>query len=84
MTSGRVGGAFERALDLPGWSSRSTWGYDASLECFWAEVWRGDDDAEPEVRIAADHLLPTVTGLARAVAGAVGVHEVEAFLALTV
>lgn len=80
---GRGAGAFEHTLALPGWSPRSSWGYDATLECFWAELWRADDDAEPSVRIAPDHLVPTVTGLARAVAGVVGVCDVEAYLALT-
>lgn len=80
---GRGAGAFEHGLALPGWSPRSSWGYDATLECFWAELWRADDDAEPSVRIAPDHLVPTVTGLARAVGLTLGVRDVEAYLALT-
>jgi len=35
------------------------------------------------VRIAPDHLVPTVMGLARAVALVLGVRDVEAYLALT-
>lgn len=80
---GRGGGSFRRALALPGWSPRSSWGYDPSLECYWAELWRLDGDHEPAVRIGADHLVPTVTGLARAVSLGVGVPDVDAYLALT-
>jgi len=80
---GRGAGAFEHTLTLPGWSPRSSWGYDASLECFWAELWRADDDAEPSVTISPDHLVPTVTCLALAVALTLGVRDVEAYLALT-
>ena len=79
----RSTGPFEHALALPGWSGRSCWGYDASLECYWAELWLRDEDAEPAVTISPDHLVPTVTGLARVVAGAVGVCDVEAYLALS-
>ena len=42
-----------------------------------------DEDAEPAVTISPDHLVPTVTGLARAVALTFGVRDVEAYLALT-
>ncbi len=80
---GRAAGPFARSIALPGWSSRSAWGFDAELECFWAELWREDADERPAVRIGAEHLVPTVTGLARAVAGAAGLPPEEAFLALT-
>lgn len=80
---GRGAGAFEHTLALPGWSPRSSWGYDATLECFWAELWRADDDVEPSMTISPGHLVPTVTCLARAVALTVGVRDVEAYLALT-
>ena len=42
-----------------------------------------DEDAEPAVTISPDHLVPTVTGLARVVAGALGVLDVEVYLALS-
>lgn len=80
----RVGaGAFRRGLTLPGWSMASSWGFDAELECFWAELWPADAEAGPVVRVSREHLVPTVTGLARAVGAAVGVPADDAFLALT-
>lgn len=81
--TGRAAGAFARAIALPGWSPRSAWGFDAELECFWAELWRADGDAEPAVRIGAEHLVPSVPGLARAVGRAAGLGPEAAFLALT-
>lgn len=74
----RRGSPFSHALGLAGWS----WRYDGSLECCWAELWWQDDDPEPSVRISAEHLVPTVAGLARAVSFRVGVPDVEAYLAL--
>jgi len=68
---------------LPGWSARSGWGFDSELECFWAELWRTDADAGPAVRVAPDHLVPTVTGLARAVGFAAGLPPGDALVALT-
>ena len=75
--------AFACDLALPGWSERSAWGYDAVLECFWVELWRDGDDAGPAVRISPEHLISTMSGLARAMAFAVEVGDDEAYLALT-
>jgi hypothetical protein len=74
---------FVRPLRLPGWAG-STWGYDAGLECFWAEL-RPDPEAggDGAVRIAPDHLIPTVAGLAAAVARTARVPRDEAYAALT-
>lgn len=83
MTPGRAAGAFRRGLRLPGWSERSAWGFDAELECFWAELWRAEGDPEPAVRVAREHLVPTVPVLARVVGAAVGLPPGEAFVALT-
>lgn len=83
MTRGRAAGDFRHGMALPGWSGRSSWGFDVELECFWAELWRAEADVEPTVRIAREHLVPTVTGLARALGAAAGVPAEEAFLALT-
>ena len=83
MTRGRAAGAFCRGLDLAGWSLRSQWGFDPELECYWAELWRADADARPAVRISPAHLVPTMSGLARAVASATGAGVDEAFLGLT-
>lgn len=83
MTRGRAAGGFRRGLSLPGWSARSAWGFDAELECFWAELWRADADAAPAIRIAPEHLVPTMPGLARALGVAAGLPAEEAFVALT-
>ena len=75
---------FERRLALPGWSP-SSWGYDPTLECFWAEL-RPEADAGPagaSVLISRDHLITTLPGLARAVARSARVPDVAAYLALT-
>lgn len=71
---------FVRRLPLAGWSP-SSWGYDPSLECFWAEL-RPDDGAAP-LRIGPDHLIVTLPGLARAVARTARVPDAAAYLALT-
>jgi len=83
MTRGRAAGAFRHQVSLPGWSVRSSWGFDAELESFWAELWRSDADLEPTVRVPREHLVPTVTGLARVLGTAAGVPAGEAFVALT-
>lgn len=68
-----------RQFTLGGWRS-SSWGYDPTLECFWADL-RAED--ERSVRIDARHLIPTVSGLARAVARTAKVPPAEVYLALT-
>ena len=76
---------FRRPVRLEGWSTGSAWGYDPVLECYWAELVRVPDAAAvPDVvRIGPEHLLTTVTGLARAVAFATGAGDGDAYLALT-
>ena len=83
---------FDRHIDLPGWSPASRWGYDAVLECFWAELLADESDGAAvrigaaqngAVRIGAEHLIPTLTGLARAVAFAAEIGDGEVYLALT-
>jgi hypothetical protein len=90
-----VRGAFARHLRLAGWSDASRWGYDPVLECYWAELWPVEahgscDVARPDVagpggdvHIGPEHLIGTVTGLARAVAFAVEVADRDVYLALT-
>lgn len=73
-----VGAGYVHALTLPGWSGR--WGYDARLECFWAELWPPDGD---RLLIGAEHLVPTMSGLAGAVSARAGVRHVDAYLAMT-
>lgn len=68
---------------LPGWSRRSVWGFDASLEGYWAELWREDGDLLPGVRIGPEHLIATLEGLARALARVTGVSADDLFVALT-
>jgi len=78
---------FERRLPLPGWSP-STWGYDPTLESFWAEL-RPDPEPDgggasgPAVLISRDHLITTLPGLARAVARSARVADAAALRALT-
>ena len=76
---------FSRKLDLPGWDGASRWGYDAELECYWAEIRSGGRSSacEPDRRVGPEHLVATVGGLARAVAFAADVDDSEAYLALT-
>lgn len=89
----RPAARFERPLPLPGWSP-SSWGYDPTLESFWAEL-RPDlpaglaasgapaVPAVPAVLISRDHLITTLPGLARAVARSARVPDATAYLALT-
>jgi hypothetical protein len=76
---GRVDAGFVHALTLPGWSGR--WGYDALLECYWAELW--PPDGAGRLLISSEHLVPTMSGLARAVSARAGVPHVDAYLAMT-
>lgn len=82
MNTARSRAAFTRDLSLPGWSSRSAWGYDVELECYWVELWC-EDDPQRRVRIGPEHLISTVPALARALAFTIEVADVDAYLALT-
>ncbi|GGB93640.1 UbiA family prenyltransferase [Cellulomonas carbonis] len=73
--------AFDREVTRAGWSAGSRWGYDAELECYWAELWP-EGAAEPVV-VGAGHLITTLPGLARALAHAGHLAEGDALLALT-
>lgn len=79
----RAGARFAHGIALDGWSPRSAWGYDPELECYWAELWRGDTDEAPAVKIGVEHLVTTVDGLAAAVSQVGRLRGGEAFLALT-
>lgn len=70
---------FEKPLMLPGWAGTARWGYDAVLECYWAEA---DHEAVGTVRIGPEHLLVTLGSLARTIAAALGLTDQEAYLAL--
>lgn len=75
--------AFKHDVDLPGWSEQSTWGYDELLECYWVRLWRDEDRFdEPRIWISSYHLIPTVSALARVMAGLIGMGQNEAYLAL--
>ncbi len=71
--------SFVRPARVPGWAA-SRWGYDVTLECFWAELVAEGGEV---VRIGPEHLLTTVPALARAVALRGHVGEADAYLALT-
>ncbi|HEY3436687.1 MAG TPA: hypothetical protein VGK35_03255 [Actinotalea sp.] len=77
--------AFTRDLSLPGWDGASRWGYDAVLECYWVELRSpGRSQASlPDLAIGPEHLLTTLSGLARAMAFAAEVDDSDAYLALT-
>ena len=81
----RTRAAFSRGLHMAGWDGGSTWGYDAELECYWVELCRGGGGPRDEapLRIGPEHLISTVSGLARAMAFAASVADVDAYLALT-
>lgn len=81
MTPAHRRQAFARGVALPGWSAGSRWGYDAVLECYWADLL--PDEGVQDVRIGPEHLLGTMSGLARAVALRLGVRDDDVFLALT-
>ena len=59
---------FCEALWLPGWSHRSTWGYDEQMDTYFAQLWRdGDTDDDPTVWISGCHPIGTEMSLARAI-----------------
>lgn len=60
---------------------QGSWGYDHALECFWAEVTL--PGGRGVVRVGVEHLVPTLTGLARVLAGRLGVASDDVFVALT-
>jgi hypothetical protein len=83
---------FTRPLALRGWSVDSAWGYDPVLECYWADLRpaalppHAAAEAPPRLEpvvIGPEHLISTVTGLARAVAFAAQVGDRDVYLALT-
>ena len=49
----RRGGGGREALDLPGWDERSIWGWDPPDACYFAQLWRNDEDDadEPDIWI---------------------------------
>jgi len=71
-------------INLPGWSDQSIWGYDAKLECYWAQLWRDEDHTErPRIWISLDHLIPTLFVLVLLVAEALDVDQNDVYLAMT-
>ena len=75
--------AFTRDVDLPGWSGQSVWGYDELLECYWANLWRDDDQVDaPRIAISSYHLIPTPNALARVIADHLGIDDDEAYRAM--
>ncbi|MCL3862244.1 hypothetical protein [Actinotalea sp. K2] len=77
------GAGFVHQVDLPGWSARSSWGYDPVYEGYWLRVWDVDHAARPAVEVAPSQLISTVAGLARVMARALDIDDGTAFLALT-
>jgi hypothetical protein len=68
-------------LVLPGWSPRSRWGWDPTLECYWASLETLGPGAP--VLVAMEHLVPTLASLARSVAVQTALDEGTVFVALT-
>lgn len=60
---------------------QGSWGYDHAFECFWAEV--ALPGGRGVVRVGVEHLVPTLTGLARVLAARLGVASDDVFVALT-
>lgn len=76
----RVG--LSRCLVLPGWSSRSRWGWDPALECYWARLLPGEAGGRT-VRVSRRHLVPTLWSLARALAAEADLDAGLVYVALT-
>lgn len=71
---------FVRPLALGGRATGARWGFDPTLECYWAELTAPDGT---RVRVGPEHLIVTVDGLSRAIAHAARLAPDEAYLALT-
>lgn len=71
-----------RRLPLPGWSARSCWGWDPSLECFWARLVPTTPGGRT-IEVSPDHLVPTLTSLARALAVPAGLDPAAVYVVLT-
>lgn len=76
----RVG--LSRRLVLPGWSSRSRWGWDPALECYWARLVPARPGGRT-VRVSRRHLVPTLASLARTLAAEAGLDAGLVYVALT-
>lgn len=69
---------FSREIALPGWSPRSAWGYDQTLEAYWAVLWRdGDPPVSPPLAISTDHLVPTIHLLTELLARRLSLPEAD-------
>lgn len=58
----------------------AAWGYHAPLESYWASV-VGSTPAQ-DVAVGPEHLVPTITGLARAVGSRLGIAADDVLVAL--
>ncbi len=56
----------------------ATWGYHGSLESYWAEVPRGGRG----LVVGPEHLVPTITALARVIAAGAGLAADDVLVAL--
>jgi len=67
-----------------GWSDQSIWGYDPILECYWAQLWRDEDNTDaPRISISSYHLIPTQALLVRLIADALNAPISDIYLAMT-
>lgn len=71
-----------RRLPLPGWSAQSCWGWDPSLECYWARLVPPTPGGRT-IEVSREHLVPTLTSLARALAVPAGLDPAAVYVALT-
>lgn len=86
LVAPRRGAGFERPLVLDGWSPSSRWGYDAALECYWAELRSVSSPGEAGaavLRVGPEHLVTTLAGLSRALGAMLGTSPDRPYLALT-
>jgi len=75
---------FARDINLPGWAEQSIWGYDPLPECYWAALWRDEDQFDaPRIEFSVYHLIPTMALLTRLLADALDLPEVQVVRALT-
>jgi hypothetical protein len=73
-----------RDINLPGWSDQSIWGYDPILECYWAQLWRDEDNTDaPRISISSYHLIPTQALLVRLIADALNAPISDVYVAMT-
>lgn len=73
----RVAGAAGRRATIGG--AVATWGFHAGMESYWAEVSQGSGRS---LVVGPEHLVPTITALARVIAARAGLAADDVLVAL--